>query len=56
MGGREEWIEINSGIKQGCTASTAFFKMVTYEIIKKMEREGDMLEIDENNINSLFFA
>ena len=35
MGDREEKIEINSGIKQGCTASTVFFKMITYEIIKK---------------------
>ena len=56
MGDREEKIEINSGIKQGCTASTVFFKMITYEIIKKIEEEGEEFMVENIKINSYFFA
>src|SRR5678816_916728 len=48
-------IEVTSGIKQGCTGSTTLFKLVTYKIIKELEKEKGF-----NNgsikINSLFFA
>merc|ERR1712106_1207774 len=54
MGEREEKIEINSGIKQGCTASTVFFKMVTYEVIKKLEEEGEEFMVENIKINSSF--
>ena len=56
IGDLEENIDITSGIKQGCTGSTTLFKLITYEIIKELERNGESLEIDENNLNSLFFA
>ena len=56
MGDREEKIEINSGIKQGCTASTVFFKMITYEIMKKLEEEGEEFMVENIKINSSFFA
>ena len=36
MGGKEAIISITSGIKQGCTASTVFFKLITFIIIKHM--------------------
>merc|ERR1711874_811854 len=45
-----------SGIKQGCTASTVFFKLITYEIMKELEREGEKFSIDEINMNSIFFV
>ena len=56
MGDREETIKIGSGIKQGCTASTEFFKLVTYEIIKELEEKGEKFTIGDICINSIFFA
>ena len=56
MGDREEKIKIGSGIKQGCTASTVFFKLITYEIMKELEKEGEKFSIEEINMNSIFFA
>ena len=50
-------INVTCGIKQGCTASTTLFKLITYEIIKNLENsciEG----FKDNNfrIKSLFYA
>ena len=56
VGDHEERIEITSGIRQGCTGSTTLFKLITYEIIKELERNGEALEIENTKINSLFFA
>ena len=56
MAGIIEEIKISSGIRQGCTASTIFFKLVTYEIIRRLEEEGDDFIIDEISMNSIFFA
>ena len=56
IGDQEEKIKITSGIKQGCTGSTALFKLITYEIIKEIERHGEGIEIDNNILHSLFFA
>ena len=56
FGEHEEKINITSGIKQGCTGSTTLFKLITYEIIKEMEKHGECLEIDGTTLNSLFFA
>ena len=47
MGERKETIKIGSGIKQGCTASTAFFKLITYEIIKELEEKGETFTIED---------
>ena len=33
-------IEVTSGIRQGCTASTTLFKMVTYKIMEKIQNNG----------------
>ena len=49
-------MNITSGIKQGCTGSTTLFKLITYEIIKELEKNGERLEMDANLPNSLFFA
>ena len=42
--------------KEGCTASTAFCKLITYEIMKELEEKGETFTIDDININSIFFA
>ena len=54
----EEDIEmsINSGIKQGCTASTAFFKIITYMIMNAVEEKGEEYEIEGLKLSTLFFA
>ena len=52
----EEESEITSGIKQGCTGSTTIFKLITYRIMKKLEREGKGFENENVKIESLFFA
>ena len=41
----ENELDITSGIKQGCTRSTTIFKLITYKIMKKLEREGRVLKI-----------
>ena len=56
IGENEETVNITSGIKQGCTGSTTLFKLITYEIIKELEKNGEKLEMDANLPNSLFFA
>ena len=56
MGEMEEETDVNSGIKQGCTASTTFFKLITYEIMNSIEKEGKKYEIEGLDISSLFFA
>ena len=54
--GKDENIRVTSGIKQGCTASTVFFKLITYMIIETLEKEGEMVEVDGVRINSIWFA
>ena len=54
--GKEADIRVTSGIKQGCTASTVFFKLITYIIIEQLEREGEMVEVDGIRMNSIWFA
>ncbi|CAL4160738.1 unnamed protein product [Meganyctiphanes norvegica] len=56
MLGVEEEIDITSGIRQGCTVSMELFKLVTYEIIRKLEEQGNNLIIEGANFSSLFFA
>ena len=56
MAGREDEISVSSGIRQGCTGSTAFFKLVTYEIIRKLQEMGEKYIIDNIDMNSIFFA
>ena len=56
MGDREEKMKVTTGIKQGCTATIVLFKLITFEIMRKLDEEGDTYEIDGIRINSLFFA
>ena len=51
---REE-IEIGNGIRQGCTGSTVLFKLVTFMIIKELEKEIGY-KFRDLHINCLFFA
>ena len=40
LGGKEGRIKVTSGIRQGCTASTVLFKLITYIIIDNLHKEG----------------
>ena len=51
-----EKIEITSGIRQGCPISATLFKLVTYEIMNKLEKDGAKYEVDNLRINSMFYA
>ena len=56
VGGREERLKISTGIKQGCTASAVLFKIITFEIMKILEKRGAMVEVGRVRINSLFYS
>ena len=56
IGDIEEEMDINSGIKQGCTASTTFFKLITYGIMNSIEEKGVEYEVEGQKISTLFFA
>ena len=47
MTGKRIWIDVKSGIKQGCTASPVIFKLITFKIIKEMRRRTKGLKIGE---------
>ena len=48
-------VDITSGIRQGCTGSTTLFKLITYKIIERMEKEQGFM--DENfKLAALYFA
>ena len=44
------------GIKQGCTASTTIFKLITYVIMNSIEEKGVEYEVQGIKLSSLFFA
>lgn len=48
-------IQITSGIRQGCTASTTLFKLITYDIIKKLEESKGYYD-RAVKLSALFFA
>ena len=56
--GEEEEVEIDvtSGIRQGCTASTSLFKLVTFRIIQELEKLNKGYRDQNFSISSLFFA
>ena len=56
LGGMEAEIEVSSGIRQGCTGSTFFFKIVTFIILERLEEMGVMFKIDDIEISSLWFC
>ena len=45
LGNMQKTIEVTCGIRQGCSISTLLFKMVTYNIIEKLENEGERYEL-----------
>ena len=51
-----EEIEVTSGIKQGCTGSTSYFKIVTYHIMKSVCATEKGFRNDHVYIPLLFFA
>ena len=55
MGGVEIEMEATSGIKQGCTASTTLFKMVTYKMIEELSRAG-CVTVGRVRVASMFYA
>ena len=48
-------IDISSGIRQGCTGSTTFFKLITYKIIERMEKEQGFTD-EFFRLAALYFA
>ena len=46
---------VTSGIRQGCTASTVLFKLITYKIIEEM-RKTEGIKILGLKIACLFYA
>ena len=52
----EEEMDINSGVKQGCTASTILFKLVTYMIMKRVENTGERYEVEGLDLSTLLYA
>ena len=52
---KEIEIEVTSGIRQGCTASTVLFKLITYKIIEEM-RKTEGIQILGPKITCLFYT
>ena len=56
VGDSKVLVEMNSGIRQGCTASALIFKMVTYKIIEELSRRAEGVRLGGVKVGSLFFA
>ena len=56
LGEMKKEIRVNLGIKQGCPFSTTLFKIVTYMMIKELEKKGISYDVEGENISSLWFA
>ena len=56
LGGKEAEIEVTSGIRQGCTSSTFFFKIITFVIIERLEEVGAPFVVNGININSQWYC
>ena len=55
-GKRKIEIDVQSGIKQGCTVSTTIFKLITYEIIEELQKKAKGFRNFKFNLQALFFA
>ena len=53
LGDKEAEIKVSSGIRQGCTSSTFFFKIITFIIMERLEEVGIPFKVDGFEINSL---
>ena len=49
-------MEVWNGIRQGCTASTTIFKLITFEIIKRLEHLHKGFQDEFIKISSIFYA
>ena len=47
---------VTSGIRQGCSLSSMLFRLVTYEIMERIDRECRGFETKVGNLTSLFYA
>ena len=56
IGDLEVEMQVTSGIKQECTCSTILFKLVTYVIIKEMNKSNYFFKNDFLRLGTLFYA
>ena len=49
-------VEVESGIRQGCTASTVLFKLITFKIIEVLNRKLGGVSVGNVRLRSLFFG
>ena len=56
IGTTETNINIQNGIRQGCTGSTLLVKLITYLIIEELERNGTGFVNYLLNIKALYYA
>ena len=49
-------VEVESGIRQGCTASTILFKLITFKIIEALRRKLEGVRVGDVRLRCLFFA
>jgi len=56
LGSKHETIEVRCGIRQSCSISTLLFKMITFNIIERLENEGDIYEVGTFIGNSVWLA
>ena len=49
-------VQVESGIRQGCTASTLLFKLITYKMIEALRRRIEGVRIGQTRISSLFYV
>lgn len=53
--GEDIEMKVESGIRQGCTASTLFFKLITYKIIEALQRTRGV-RTGSSKVTCLFYA
>ena len=54
--GEEINMQVTSGIKQGCTCSTTLFKLITYVIIKEIQKSTCKFQNEFFTMGALFYA
>ena len=49
-------MKVKAGIRQGCTASTVLFKLITFEMIRKLRERGMKFIMEGLDLTTSFFA